>query len=57
MDLSKMIKKQEPAQKEVQSDGQRLSKEEYAAVKKAEREEAWARVDARPRQCSGTILL
>lgn len=46
MDLSKMIKKQEPAQKEVQSDGQRLSKEEYAAVKKAEREEAWARVDA-----------
>ena len=46
MDLSKMIKKQEPAQKEMQADGQRFSKEEYAAMKKAEREEVWARVDA-----------
>lgn len=46
MDLSKMMKKQEPAQNEAQADGQRFSKEEYAAIKKAEREEVWARVDA-----------
>lgn len=46
MDLSKMIKKQETAQKGTQADGQRFSKEEYAAMKKAEREEVWARVDA-----------
>lgn len=46
MDLSKMMKKQEPAQNEAQVDGQRLSKEEYAAMKKAEREDLWARVDA-----------
>ena len=46
MDLSKMIKKQEPAQQEPQAEGQRMSKEEYAAVKKAEREDLWARVDA-----------
>ena len=46
MELSKMIKKQEPAQKETPADGQCLSKEEYAAMKKAEREDLWARVDA-----------
>lgn len=46
MDLSKMMKKQEPAQNEEQADGQRFSKEEYAAMKKAEREDLWARVDA-----------
>ena len=46
MDFSKMIKKQETAQKGTQADGQRFSKEEYAAMKKAEREEVWARVDA-----------
>ena len=46
MDLSKMMRKQEPAQNEAQADGQRFSKEEYAAMKKAEREDLWARVDA-----------
>lgn len=46
MDLSKMIKKQESAPKETQTGGQRMSKEEYAAMKKVEREELWARVDA-----------
>ena len=41
MDLSKLIgRKQEP-----QPEENRLSKEEYAALKKAEREELWARVD------------
>lgn len=46
MDLSKMIKNSEAEQQESQPDGQRLSKEEYAAMKKAEREDLWARVDA-----------
>ena len=46
MDLSKMIKKQETAQQEPQTEGQRMSKEEYAAMKKVEREDLWARVDA-----------
>lgn len=50
MDLSKMIKKQEPTQQEPQAEGQRLSKEEYAALKKAEREELWARVDAQAKE-------
>ena len=41
MDLSKLIgRKQEP-----QPEENRLSKEEYAALKKAEREELWAKVD------------
>ena len=41
MDLSKLIgRKQEP-----QPEENRLSREEYAALKKAEREELWARVD------------
>ena len=41
MDLSKLIgRKQEP-----QPEEPRLSKEEYAALKKAEREELWAKVD------------
>ena len=46
MDLSKMIKNLEAEQQETQPDGQQFSKEEYAAMKKAEREEVWARVDA-----------
>lgn len=46
MDLSKMIKNREAEQQETQPDGQQFSKEEYAAIKKAEREEVWARVDA-----------
>ena len=41
MDLSKLIgRKQEP-----QPEENRLSREEYAALKKAEREELWAKVD------------
>ncbi len=45
---SKKEEKAKPpqAQNESQVDGQRLSKEEYAAMKKAERENLWARVDA-----------
>lgn len=44
MDISKWINKaQEPQQAEVP---QQYSKEEYAAIKKAEREDVWARVDA-----------
>lgn len=43
MDLSKLIKN---SAEQPQVEAQQLSKEEYAAVKKAERENAWARVDA-----------
>lgn len=43
MDLSKLISKTDEPQAEVQ---QQMPKEEYAALKKAEREDAWARVDA-----------
>ena len=50
MDLSKMIKNREVEQQESQPDGQRLSKEEYAAMKKAEREDLWARVDAQAQE-------
>ena len=50
MDLSKMIKNREAEQQESQPDGQRLSKEEYAAMKKAEREDLWARVDAQAQE-------
>ena len=50
MDLSKMIKNREVEQQESQPDGQRLPKEEYAAMKKAEREELWARVDAQAQE-------
>ena len=47
MDLSKLIgRKQEP-----QPEENRLSKEEYAALKKAEREELWAKVDNQARRC------
>lgn len=41
-----MIKNNAPVQQETQGEGQRLSREEYAAMKKAEREKVWARVDA-----------
>lgn len=50
MDLSKMIKNRESEQQESQPDGQRLSKEEYAAMKKAEREDLWARVNAQTKE-------
>lgn len=45
MDLSKLIKNPSE-QPQAESAAQQLSKEEYAALKKAEREDAWARVDA-----------
>lgn len=45
MDLSKLIKNP-TEQPQAEAAAQQLSKEEYAALKKAEREDAWARVDA-----------
>lgn len=50
-----MIKNNAPVQQETQGEGQRLSREEYAAMKKAEREEVWARVDAQAQAVFGTM--
>ena len=44
MDLTKLMKG--PAEAEPVQEQPKLSKEEYAAQKKAEREELWARLDA-----------
>ena len=44
MDLSKYFQNEGEAPQE---GGQKLSKEEYAAVKKQEREEVWAEIDAK----------
>lgn len=50
MDLSKFLSKGQ-----MQPEEPRLSKEDYAALKKAEREELWARVwTPRHRRCSRT---
>ena len=46
MDLTGMI--QNPA--ETQEDGQRMSKEEYAAMKKQEREDMWVQIDAQAQE-------
>ena len=46
MDLTGMI--QNPA--ETQGDGQRMSKEEYAAMKKQEREDMWMQIDAQAQE-------
>lgn len=45
MDLSKLIKAP-IEQPQAEATAQQMSKEEYAAMKKAEREDVWARVDA-----------
>ena len=44
MDLTKLMKG--PAEAELVQEQPKLSKEEYAAQKKAEREELWTRIDA-----------
>ena len=46
MDLTGMI--QNPT--EIQGDGQRMSKEEYAAMKKQEREDMWMQIDAQAQE-------
>lgn len=46
MDLTGMI--QNPA--ETQEDGQRMSKEEYAAMKKQEREDMWVQIDVQAQE-------
>ena len=45
MDLSKFLSKGQ-----MQPEEPRLSKEDYAALKKAEREELWARVDTQAQE-------
>lgn len=49
MDLSKLISRQQ-SQTPLPEETSRLSKEEYAAMKKSEREELWARVDAQAQE-------
>ena len=44
MDLTKLVKG--PAEEEPVQEQPKLSKEEYAALKKTEREELWTRIDA-----------
>lgn len=44
MDLSKYLNQENKA---LEEGGQRMSKEEYAAMKKQEREEVWAEIDAK----------